>query len=154
MTVDAAAVRRAASAVEDPGYQGFTIAELGILDAVRVDAAKSSVEIDLLPTRMGCPALEMIGRDVVAAVRAVEGVREASVHWRLDPPWTPARVTIAARTRLAGEHAVTIRRRDGSIRCPICGSAGVVDVSEVGPTPCRSIARCDACRNPVEVLRT
>lgn len=153
MTVDPAAITRAAAAVEDPGYQGFTIADLGILEAVRVDTTTSSVEVDLLPTRMGCPALEMIGRDVVAAVRAVEGVRDATVRWRLDPPWTPARVTSAARARLAGEHAVTIRRRDGSVRCPVCGSADVVDVSEVGPTPCRSIARCDACRNPVEVLR-
>lgn len=154
MTVDPAAVTRAVSAVEDPGYRGFTIAELGILESISVDPATSSVQIDLLPTRMGCPALEMIGRDVVAAVCAVDGVRGASVRWQLDPPWTPARVTAAARARLAGEHAVAIRGRDGTVRCPVCGGGEVVDVSEVGPAPCRSIARCDTCRNPVEVLRT
>lgn len=153
MTVDAAAVTRAVSAVEDPEYEGFTIEDLGILDAVRVDATTASVEVDLLPTRMGCPALDMIGRDVVSAARAVAGVRDASVRWLFDPPWTPERVTSTARARLAGELAVTVRRRDGGVRCPVCGSAEVVDVSEVGPAPCRSIARCTACRNPVEVLR-
>lgn len=153
MNLDVAAVTRVASSVEDPGYRGFTIAELGIFGGVRVDATTSTVEVDLLPTRMGCPALEMIERDVVRAVSAVDGVRAAAVRWQLDPPWTPARVTNDARARLAGEHGVTIRRPDGTVACPVCGSAAVVEVSEAGPTPCRSIARCDACRNPVEVLR-
>ncbi len=154
MSIDADAVTRVAAAVEDPGYQGFTIAELGILGGVEVDHAAATVEIALLPTRMGCAALEMIGRDVVAAVRSVAGVRGAAVRWQLDPPWTPARVSPSARARLAGEHAVTIRSAGGGVRCPVCGSDDVVDVSEVGPTPCRSVARCDACRNPIEVLRT
>lgn len=144
-------VRRAVGAVEDPEYPGITIDELGILEDVRVRGA--SVEVDLLPTRMGCPALDMIGRDVVTAARTVPGVLDATVRWRMEPAWSPDRVSASARARLAGTFTVTIRARDGGVRCPVCGGADVEDVSEVGPAPCRSIARCRTCRNPVEVLR-
>jgi ring-1,2-phenylacetyl-CoA epoxidase subunit PaaD len=154
MSVDAGAVVRAVAAVEDPEYPGVTIDELGILEAVRVDASTASVEVDLVPTRLGCPALDMIGRDVAAAARGVPGVGTAVVRWVHDPPWTPARVAPSARERLAATFTVTIRRPDGRVRCPVCGGTDVVDVSEVGPAPCRSIARCPSCRNPVEVLRT
>ena len=45
------------------------------------------------------------------------------------------------------------RLEDGGLRCPICGSDAVVDQSLAGPTRCRSVAWCDSCRNPVEVMR-
>lgn len=150
--VDQAAVTRAVAAVEDPEYPGITIAELGILDGVHVDG--HAVAIDLVPTRLGCPALEMIGRDVVAAAEAVPGVRGASIRWCLDRAWTVGRVSASARRALARTFTVTVRQRDGGLRCPVCGGSDVHDVSDVGPAPCRSIARCCSCRNPVEVLRT
>lgn len=151
MTAPLEDVRRAVAAVEDPEYPGITIDDLGILEDVRVDDGR--VEVDLLPTRLGCPALELIGRDVAAAAGAVPGVDETSVRWLYEPAWTPARVSAGARERLAASFTVTVRARDGALRCPVCGGADVEDLSEVGPAPCRSIARCRGCRNPVEVLR-
>lgn len=144
-------VRRAVAAVEDPEYPGITIDDLGILEDVRVEAGR--VEVDLIPTRLGCPALDLIGRDVVVAARAVPGVHDASVRWVHEPAWTPARVSATTRRRLAASFTVAVRGADGGLRCPVCGESDVEDLSEVGPAPCRSIARCRSCRNPVEVLR-
>ena len=153
--IDRAALRRAVAAVEDPEYPGITIGDLGILHDVRVDTAGSTVEVDLLPTRLGCPALDMIRRDVEHAARAVPGVDQVSVRFCHEPAWTPERVSAGARAALARELTVAVRGRDGGVTCPVCGGAdGSVEVlSEVGAAPCRSVAVCRACRNPVEVLR-
>jgi len=150
---DRGAVERAVAAVEDPEYPGVTIADLGILEDVRVDRAGAGVEVDLLPTRIGCPALEMIRADVEAAARSVPGVQTVTVRFRHDPPWTPDRITAKARGMLARELTIAVPVRGAVLRCPVCGSGDVEPVTEVGSAPCRSVARCRACRNPLEVVR-
>jgi ring-1,2-phenylacetyl-CoA epoxidase subunit PaaD len=34
--------------------------------------------------------------------------------------------------------------------CPYCGSADTVQEGAFGPTPCRSVRYCNACKNPFE----
>jgi ring-1,2-phenylacetyl-CoA epoxidase subunit PaaD len=95
----------------------------------------------------------MIATDVEAAVLALTEVQQCNVEWLPGPVWTNERLTDRARTTLADEFTVVLRRKDGGLRCPICGSDAVVDQSLAGPTRCRSVAWCDSCRNPVEVMR-
>lgn len=144
-------VRDAVSTVHDPEYPGVSITDLGLVVDVRVDGTRA--EVDLIPTFSGCPALTMIADDVRAAAAAVPGVEHVDVTWRRDGVWTPDRLTLSARRSLAEEFTVVLRRRDGTLVCPVCGSGAVADTSGVGPTRCRSLAWCPDCRNPVEVLR-
>jgi ring-1,2-phenylacetyl-CoA epoxidase subunit PaaD len=146
-----AEVRAAVAAVDDPEHPGVGVADLGLVIDVRLDGGR--VEVDLVPTWSGCPALAMIADDVRAAAAAVVGVDHVTVTWRHDVVWTPARVAPGARRTLADGFTVVLRRPDGSLVCPVCGSGAVVDTSDVGPTRCRSLAWCPDCRNPVEVLR-
>jgi ring-1,2-phenylacetyl-CoA epoxidase subunit PaaD len=146
-----AEVRDAVASVHDPEYPGISIADLGLVEDVRVTPDR--VEVDLVPTFSGCPALGMIADDVRAAVGAVAGVATVEVRWRSDGVWGPERLSLSARQALASEFTVVLRRRDGSLLCPVCGSSSVVDTSPAGPTRCRSVAWCPECRNPVEVLR-
>jgi ring-1,2-phenylacetyl-CoA epoxidase subunit PaaD len=148
----AADVRLALASVDDPEYAGISIVSLGMIESVVVDRRGRAV-IELVPTYAGCPALELIARDVIAAAGVVAGVNEVELRWRRDLAWTPDRLRADARVALAREFTVVLRRKDGTIRCPVCGSDGVVDQSEIGPTRCRSVAWCPSCRNPVEVLR-
>lgn len=148
----AAAVRDAVAAVTDPEYPDLTIEQLGMLEAVREPAA-GRVEVDLVPTVLGCPALREIEADVVAAATAVPGVDSVGVRFLAQPTWTPDRVAPDARDRLAREYTITIRSADGSAICPVCGGREVEERSAFGPTVCRSVAWCPDCRNPVEVLR-
>jgi ring-1,2-phenylacetyl-CoA epoxidase subunit PaaD len=132
-------VADAVASVHDPEYPDVSIADLGLVESVTVSESGDVATIGLIPTFSGCPALDMIATDVKAAVLALTGVQQCAVEWLPGPVWTNERLTD--------------RRKDGGLRCPICGSDAVVDQSLAGPTRCRSVAWCDSCRNPVEVMR-
>ncbi len=147
----ASAVRSAAAAVCDPEFPGITIEDLGVLEDVRVGPG-GDVSVDLLPTFLGCPALDVIAGDVEAAVATVPGVSGVSVRFLAAPSWTPDRITPEGRDKLATEFTVAVRRRE-ELSCPVCASTSVEDVSPFGPTACRAVAYCPQCRNPIEVMR-
>jgi ring-1,2-phenylacetyl-CoA epoxidase subunit PaaD len=145
-------VSDAVAAVDDPEYPGVSIADLGLVESITVDGDRACV--DLVPTFLGCPALALIEADVVAAVRAVDGIADAEVRFVTDPPWTPARITPAGRAALRDQFTVAVVSASGEVRCPTCGSTDVAEQSPFGPSPCRAIHRCAACGEPVEVVRT
>ncbi|MGI8900297.1 MAG: metal-sulfur cluster assembly factor [Nocardioides sp.] len=66
-TPDAEAVWQIVAAVLDPEVPVVTIEDLGILRAVEVDEA-GRVHVVITPTYSGCPAMETITTDVVAAL--------------------------------------------------------------------------------------
>jgi ring-1,2-phenylacetyl-CoA epoxidase subunit PaaD len=146
------AVRDAVAAVDDPEYPDVSIVDLGLLESL--DVVGSRATVGLIPTFSGCPALHMIAADVTASVEAVTGIDKCVVEWLPGPVWSTDRMSSAAARRLSDEYTVTLRRKDGGLRCPVCGSDAVTDQSMAGPTRCRSIAWCNTCRNPVEVMRT
>lgn len=149
--VDPASLRRAVMAVEDPEFPGVPIGELGMVDDVVTEGG--TVRVELVPTYAGCPALDYIAADVTAAVHRVDPSADVQVAWHPERPWSPQRVTADAARVLAGEFTVVLRGPDGSLRCPVCGTAGLVERSPVGPTRCRAVSWCPSCRNVVEVLR-
>lgn len=142
-------------AVPDPELAGVGIGDLGLVHDVRVDEATGAVEVDLVPTFLGCPALGVIERDVRAAALGVDGATSVAVRFLTAPAWTPARISARGRAQLAelGIAVDTGRTRLVSVTCPVCGATRLRPVSEAGPTACRSVAWCDSCRNPVEVVR-
>jgi len=140
--------------VSDPEYPGVSIVDLGLVETTEIRQGADGLEahVGLIPTFSGCPALAMIKSDVEATVTRLTGL-PCMVTWLPTPVWDKSRLTEHGRSQLATEYTVVLRNRDGSLRCPICGSSDVADQSIAGPTRCRSIAWCDDCRNPVEVLR-
>ena len=107
----AARVARAARAVQtvraipDPEMPYVTLGDLGVVGAVTVgedEQGVRSVHVWLSPTFLGCPATEVISRDVEAALTA-EGWESVTVELRFDPPWTPDRITSQGRAKLAAE---------------------------------------------------
>ena len=152
-TLYAAAVRAAVEAVPDPEYPGVGIGELGMVHSVVVDDM-GDADIVLVPTFLGCPALDFIAADVRAAAVGVDGVRHVDVSWARDVAWSSVRITRRARDVMAGELAVAVPDTEGRAMCPVCGHDDLQAVSEFGPTMCRRIARCPACRNPIEVVRS
>ena len=60
--VDEAAVRAALAEVADPEIPAISIVDLGIVE--RVEVADDAIRVDLLPTFVGCPALDAIGSAV------------------------------------------------------------------------------------------
>jgi ring-1,2-phenylacetyl-CoA epoxidase subunit PaaD len=130
--------------------------------------------VDLLPTFIGCPALEMIAGDVRARIGRLPGVSTVNVNWLFDPPWTVDRISRAGRESLS-RHGVSVPEKgsrlpvaghiigaDGlprvrlatsSVPCPYCGSRSTTPESHFGPTRCRMIYYCQACRNSFEQMK-
>lgn len=149
-------VRAAVATVPDPEYPDVSIVDLGLLETLRVVGGGRQpvvAHVGLIPTFGGCPALRMIADDVRHAVEAVPGVDRCDVEWLPGPVWSTERMTPAARRTLAEDYTVVLRRKDGGLRCPVCGADDVADQSMAGPTRCRSVAWCASCRNAVEVMR-
>lgn len=150
-------IRSVLEGVPDPEMPPVSIVDLGMLVDVRVDGGR--VEVDLVPTYSGCPALTVIRQDVVEAVSAVGAVDEVVVRFVSDVVWEPARISTEGRRRLAefgiahpGEPRAGLLQV-GGVTCPLCGSRDTVADSPFGPTPCRSSHYCRACRNPFELIK-
>lgn len=155
-------VREALRAVMDPEIPTCSIADLGMIEDVR--ATGEALEVDLLPTFVGCPARDVIGEEAEAAVREAAGGREVRVRFVYDPPWTTDRITEAGKAALR-EYGISPHWEGGppgdrvvvpllgsrsNTPCPYCGSADTVKESSFGPTPCRAAHFCRACRNAFE----
>ncbi len=146
-------VLHAISTVDDPEYPGISIVDLGLLERCEIDDDAGTVEIGLIPTFAGCPALDVIRADVRSAVEAVAGVQELTVGWLRAPVWTTDRVSERARSALANDFTVAVQVGGEIPPCPRCGWP-TEDKSLFGPSRCRSVARCHRCDETIEVLRS
>jgi len=144
-------VHEALSRVMDPEIPVCSITDLGLVE--RVEVTDDAVAVTLLPTFVGCPALDAIRDDTQRAVRAVAGDRAVRVSYVYDPPWTTDRVTEAGREALRSFGIAPAQPRpllQIAVACPHCGSLATTIESDFGPTPCRTIRYCTSCRNPFE----
>ena len=91
-------VDRALRSVMDPEIPACSIVDLGMVERAKISG--DAVEVDLLPTFIGCPAKDLIGEDVTRALDSVAGGREIRVRFVHDPPWTTACITEKGKARL------------------------------------------------------
>ncbi|VTU26558.1 1,2-phenylacetyl-CoA monooxygenase, subunit D [Variovorax sp. SRS16] len=151
--------------VLDPEVPALSVCDLGIVREVLPD--DDGLEIVLTPTYSGCPATEVIERDVLAAIEAA-GLGPVRVSLRRAPAWTTDWISDEGRRKLTAygiappgatrpaDGAVPIRivRRSSvpaeRVDCPRCGSAHTERLSAFGSTACKSLYRCIACREPFE----
>ncbi|MHB1842970.1 MAG: 1,2-phenylacetyl-CoA epoxidase subunit PaaD [Sulfobacillus sp.] len=134
--------------VSDPEIPVLSIVDLGIVE--RLACAPDLIEVWLIPTFAGCPALELIRRSVSAALQEA-GAPQVQVTFLTAPAWTTDRITPRGLTALAsfgiaapGEQAPA---------CPYCQSTQTRRESTFGPTLCRQVFYCDACQQPFERMK-
>jgi ring-1,2-phenylacetyl-CoA epoxidase subunit PaaD len=147
----------AAGSVLDPEVPVLTIADLGVLRDVTVDAA-GLVIVTVTPTYSGCPAMDVIRRDVVDAVRAA-GFPDVEVRTVLSPAWTTDWMTESGRRALS-DYGIAPPQRHAStsgpvlvslsVRCPQCDSPDTRELSRFGSTACKSMWACNACLEPFD----
>ncbi len=75
------------------------IYDLGLIYRIDCDDL-GVVEIDMTLTAPGCPVAQTFPGTVEAAVQNVEGVAAAEVELVWEPPWTPDRMSEAAKLEL------------------------------------------------------
>jgi ring-1,2-phenylacetyl-CoA epoxidase subunit PaaD len=149
--VEEATVRAALAEVSDPEIPAISIVDLGIVHRVEVGPGPvGAIRVELLPTFVGCPAIDMI-KSAVRDRLAPFG-RPLEIVATFEVPWTSDRITEAGRERL---------RRSGfappaelsDVQCPYCDSARVSMDNAFGPTLCRSLYFCRDCRQPFEAFK-
>jgi ring-1,2-phenylacetyl-CoA epoxidase subunit PaaD len=146
---------RVAASVLDPEVPVLTIEDLGILRAVEETA--DGVTVTITPTYSGCPAMDAIRDDVLAAFRRA-GRSDVHVEFALAPAWTTDWISDEGRrkleafgiapppaTRVPGRVSLTL-----TLRCPQCGSPDTRELSRFGSTACKSLWVCNACREPFD----
>lgn len=159
--VTAERVWEALADVPDPEIPVISVVDLGVVRDVEVEGNR--VRVGFTPTMLGCPALEAMRKGMAEAIRGLGAEPEVEVV--NDTPWTTDRITSAGREKLresgfappapreAGAPKL-IELRTGAFRCPYCGSTETRLENIFGPTPCRSIRYCTACRQPFEHFKT
>jgi ring-1,2-phenylacetyl-CoA epoxidase subunit PaaD len=152
---------RALAEIPDPEIPVISIVDLGVVADVRVEGDR--VEVDFTPTFMGCPALDTMRAQIENAIRALGA--EPDLRVVLDDSWSTDRISAEGREKLraagfappaprqAGAPTLVQLER-GPFRCPWCGSTDTRLDNLFGPTPCRSLRYCNACRQPFEQFKT
>ena len=152
--------------IADPEIPAISLVDLGVIGSVIVDGDRARIEI--LPTFVGCPAVEVMRGEVSERIGALGVAERVEVEISFQPPWTSERISPAGRERLrlsgfAPPHAgPTIPDQASGLdelavlpiaECPYCGSRNTTLENPFGPTLCRAIYHCADCRQPFEQMK-
>ena len=146
-----------AASVLDPEVPVLTIEDLGILRSVDDQGEQGGgVTVTITPTYSGCPAMDSIRDDILAAFRDA-GRDDVRVEFVLSPAWTTDWMSDEGKRKLLEYGIVPPEPRDPrrvaltlTLRCPQCGSPDTRELSRFGSTACKSLWVCNACREPFD----
>jgi len=136
--------------VEDPEMP-ISIVDLGIVEKVHVNE-NGAVAVTLRPTFSGCPALEIIEKNVKNTLREELGLADIEVKWALDGKWSSEMITPEGKMALR-EFGIALAQKQENVACPYCLSYNVVRESAFGCSLCREIFYCRDCKNPFEKIK-
>jgi ring-1,2-phenylacetyl-CoA epoxidase subunit PaaD len=142
-------VRAALARIPDPELPVLSIVDLGVIH--RVNVGPEAIDVAILPTFVGCPALDVI-RATIAERLGDEFARPVRVETTFEVPWTSDRISAAGLDALL-RAGIAPPAEPEDVRCPHCASANVAMDSAFGPTQCRSLFYCRACRQPFEAMK-
>lgn len=146
--------------VKDPEIPVLTVVDMGVVR--RVEWADDILEVDITPTYSGCPAMDVIQREVEQALEA-EGISNHKVTLVLSPPWTTDWLTAEARKQLE-EYGIappvdgtadksTLFAKPVEVKCPLCKSEDTRLVSQFGSTACKAQYQCNSCKEPFDYFK-
>jgi ring-1,2-phenylacetyl-CoA epoxidase subunit PaaD len=118
------------------------------------------VGVVMMPTFVGCPAIDVMKRDIVKAI-LLAGFPSAAVQVNFETAWSSERMTpeakvkleqfgIAPPTHIDGELSAEMLDR---VRCPHCQSTDTTLRSTFGSTLCRAIRFCFDCKQGFEQFK-
>jgi ring-1,2-phenylacetyl-CoA epoxidase subunit PaaD len=156
--VTAEGVWAALAEIPDPEIPAVSLVDLGVVRDVTVDRGR--VYVRFTPTFLGCPATEVMRSQIVERLRELGAEPEIEIA---AEGWSSDWITDEGRRKLeesgfappSGSAPATLVQIQTAVhRCPYCGSEDTRLENLFGPTPCRSIRYCSACRQPFEQFKT
>jgi ring-1,2-phenylacetyl-CoA epoxidase subunit PaaD len=155
--------------VADPEIPTVSVVELGVIGGFAFEQLSDGGErlrVELLPTFVGCPAVDVMQEQIGERLRALELVDEVAVQVSFAEPWTSDRISPEGRAKLRGSgfappvvigptfSGEELQVMLASAECPYCGSRTTTLENPFGPTLCRAIYHCADCRQPFEQFKT
>lgn len=149
--------------VPDPEIPVISVVDLGVIRSI--EFKEDRVAVEMLPTFVGCPAIEVMRQQIEERLLAEGLARDVEVRLTFAEPWTSDRISHAGRERLRAsgfappEAAASV---SGDLEelavlpvatCPYCGSRNTTLENPFGPTLCRAIYHCTDCRQPFEQFK-
>ena len=156
--VTEAQVWEALAEIPDPEIPTVSLVDLGVVRDVTVHEDK--VRVGFTPTFLGCPAVEVMRDRMAECIRELGAEPEVEIS---PEGWSSDRITEDGRRKLrdsgfgppTGAAPATLLQIQAAVhRCPYCASEDTRLENLFGPTPCRSIRYCNACRQPFEQFKT
>ena len=145
--------------VSDPEIPVLTIIDMGVVRSAIIEG--NVVKVQITPTYSGCPAMDVIGDDIKAALK--KAGYESEIELILSPAWTTAWITpegrqaledygIAAPLQAEADKEVLLRNKK-IVKCTHCGSRNTKLVSQFGSPPCKALFKCDDCLEPFDYFK-
>ena len=162
-----AAVWAALAEIADPEIPAISLVDLGVIGSVSFEPSTAGGErlsVELLPTFVGCPAVEVMRQQIGERLTALCVADEVVVEVGYSVPWTSDRITPAGREALRSS-GFAPPQQIGSVfsgesltvlpiaTCPYCASRNTTLENPFGPTLCRAIYHCGDCRQPFEAFK-
>ena len=139
------------AAVKDPEIPVISIKDLGILQQVRLQG--DSVQVGIIPTYSGCPAMHAIKTDIKAALLK-HGIEKVEIKLLNKPVWTTDMISEKGKAAMHSYGiAPPLAAGEKSIKCPQCGSIDTTCISEFGSTACKALYRCESCLEPFDYFK-
>ena len=144
--------------VKDPEIPVISLVQLGIVDDVRIIGER--VEVDIVPTFAGCPAIEVMRNDVIKTLKEA-GIEEVEVQVKFRQSWTTNKISPKGKELLKDFGLSPPPAFDGELtlevlehaQCPKCDSTNTRMLSTFGPTACRAIHHCNDCHETFEQMK-
>ena len=144
---DIASVWTLLETVVDPEIPVLTVADLGIIRDVHL--IENGVEVVITPTYSGCPAMNMIEVQIMAALKEA-GYQDVRIKTVLSPAWTTDWITEEGMAKLEKFGIAPPIKNQEVPNCPQCGSPHSKLLSQFGSTACKSLWQCQECREPFD----
>lgn len=162
-----AVVWAALAEIPDPEIPGISLVDLGVIGAVSFERSspdRERLSVELLPTFVGCPAIEVMRQQIGERLRDLRLADEVVVELGYSVPWTSDRITAAGREALRSSGFAPPQRIGSAFNgemltvlpiatCPYCASRNTALENPFGPTLCRAIYHCGDCRQPFEAFK-
>lgn len=143
--------------VKDPEIPVLSVVDLGVIREIKDET--DHLHVVITPTYSGCPAMEVIEREVKEALEngGFEKVRiETSIH----PAWTTDWMSESGKRKLL-EYGISppesttadksvLTGQPKEVICPNCRSYNTRLQSQFGSTPCKSLYVCNECLEPFD----
>ena len=145
------------SSIPDPEIPVINIKELGILRNVNCENGHYTVTIT--PTYTACPAMGWI-EDQIKEKLSASGITDVEVKTTYSPAWTTDWISETAKEKLKSygiappmHSSCTKMFSRSKVACPHCGSSDTDLISQFGSTACKSLLKCNSCKEPFEQFK-